>query len=176
MALWWLCCTSYQQSDEPRPITYWHAASASCSGLRLHDHQPILLNPSTVEVRSSVDLRWHGINVHLETLLHLLEHPLVILGADKADCKPLGSESACTSDSVQVTVAIVWHIVVDDDVDTLDVDPTPKEVSAHHDALLELFELLVARNTLLLVEARVNGDRWETALHEQLVQSNRALH
>ena len=46
---------------------------------------------------------------------------------------------------VQVSVGIFGHVVVEDDVDSLDVHPAPEQVGRHQDALLEIFELLIAR-------------------------------
>ena len=46
---------------------------------------------------------------------------------------------------MQVSVGIFGHVVVEDDVDSLDVHPAPEQVGRHQDALLEIFELLIAR-------------------------------
>ena len=41
----------------------------------------------------------------------------------------------------------VWHIVVDRQVDTLDINTTTKDVSAHTDTLVEVLESSVSLNT-----------------------------
>lgn len=47
------------------------------------------------------------------------------------------------TDSVEVCVRILWHIVVKDDVDSLDVHPSAKQVGCNQDPLVKVFELLV---------------------------------
>ena len=47
------------------------------------------------------------------------------------------------TDAVQVGVRVLRHVVVEDDVDTLYVHATTKQVGGHQDALLEVLELLV---------------------------------
>lgn len=51
----------------------------------------------------------------------------------------------CSSHPVQVGVGIFWHVVVEDDIDSLDVHPSAKEVGGHQDPPLEVLELLIAR-------------------------------
>ena len=67
------------------------------------------------------------------------------------------------------------HTSVDDNVDTLDIDTTAEEVRRHHDALLELLELLIAPDALLLVQRGMDCDGGEVALAEELIQRNGAL-
>ena len=42
---------------------------------------------------------------------------------------------------MKIGVWIFWHIVVDDDVHTLNVDTSAEDISCHHDSFLEVFEL-----------------------------------
>ena len=46
---------------------------------------------------------------------------------------------------MQVGVGVLWHVVVEDDVDPLDVHPSAKQVGGHQDAPLEVLELLIPR-------------------------------
>lgn len=41
---------------------------------------------------------------------------------------------------MQVTVCIRWTIIVDNDVDTFDVDTTAEDISGHENTLLEGFK------------------------------------
>ncbi len=43
---------------------------------------------------------------------------------------------------MEVRVRVVGHVVVDDDIHTLNVDTTAKEVRGHKDARVELLEIL----------------------------------
>ena len=45
---------------------------------------------------------------------------------------------------MQVGVWVLWHVVVEDNVDSLNVHASAKQVGGHQDALLEVLELLVA--------------------------------
>lgn len=49
------------------------------------------------------------------------------------------------SHPVQIRVGIFWHVVVEDDVHTLNVHPSAKQVCGHQDPPLEVLELLIAR-------------------------------
>mmetsp|Transcript_110391 Transcript_110391/g.216445 ORF Transcript_110391/g.216445 Transcript_110391/m.216445 type:complete len:296 (-) Transcript_110391:322-1209(-) len=77
---------------------------------------------------------------------------------------------------MQVGVAILGHVVIDDDIDPLDVDAAAEQVRCDQNPFLELLELLVPGNPLLLRQARVDRDRREVALNEELVQRHGTLH
>ena len=59
---------------------------------------------------------------------------------------------------------------------TYDIDTTTENVSRNQNTLFKILELLVALDTLLLVQTRVNRDTWERALGQKLVQGYRTLH
>ena len=67
----------------------------------------------------------HG---NLEPTLNLVEDFLVGLRGDEGNSESLGSEASGTSDTVEVLVRVVGHIVVDDDVDALDIDTASEKV------------------------------------------------
>ena len=48
---------------------------------------------------------------------------------------------------MQIGVRIFWHVVVEDDIDSLNVHPSAKEVGGHQDPPLEVLELLIARQS-----------------------------
>ena len=52
-------------------------------------------------------------------------------------------------DSVQVSVCVLRHVVVEDDVDSLDVHPAAEQVGGDQDPFLEILELLVPKVVLL---------------------------
>mmetsp|Transcript_59286 Transcript_59286/g.168586 ORF Transcript_59286/g.168586 Transcript_59286/m.168586 type:complete len:469 (-) Transcript_59286:2-1408(-) len=131
---------------------------------------------SGVQVGRGVDLGGHRADVDLEALLDFLQHLGVLVGSRERDRQPLGAKAPRTPHAVEVRVAVLGHVVVDDDVYPLDVDAAPEQVGGNHDALLELLELLVARDAVLLVQPRVDGDRGKVTLHQQLVERDGALH
>jgi hypothetical protein len=83
----------------------------------------------------------------LEALFNRLEDGLVIGAAHKRDTQTLCSETTGTTDTVEVGVGLVGHVVVDGDVDTLDIDTATEDVRGDTDTRLELLELLVALDT-----------------------------
>ena len=51
---------------------------------------------------------------------------------------------------MQVCVSVLRHVVVEDDVDTLDVHPTAEQVGRHQNSLLEVLELLIPKTQYAL--------------------------
>mmetsp|Transcript_10546 Transcript_10546/g.25062 ORF Transcript_10546/g.25062 Transcript_10546/m.25062 type:complete len:259 (+) Transcript_10546:208-984(+) len=77
---------------------------------------------------------------------------------------------------MKIWVWPLWHVVVDDNINSFNVNASAEQVSCHHDALVELFELLVPGNALLLVQARMNCDRREAAILQQTVERFASAH
>ena len=102
--------------------------------------------------------------------MHGVEHRGVLVGGEEGDRQTLGAEATGAAHAVQVGIRPVGHVVVDDDVDALDVDAARDEVGGDEDALVALLEGLVPGESLLLAHAAVDGDGWEVALGEELVE------
>ena len=101
----------------------------------------------------------HALGKHLrqsdlEPLLNSLQHLLVGVVAHKGNSKTLGTETAGTTDTVEVGVSVRRQIVVDCEVDTLNVDTTSEDVRGDTDALVELLELLVTADTEVLLDRK----------------------
>merc|ERR1719273_1139728 len=131
---------------------------------------------ATLNVTAQVDLIWELRDVHLEPVLDLVEDFCIALVRHKGDGETFGSKPSSPGHSVQVGVSVLGHVVVEDNVDSLNVHATTEEVGGDKDSLLEILELLVARESLLLSHASVNGDGWEILLYEELGQSHTSLH
>lgn len=71
---------------------------------------------------------------------------------------------------MQVLIGRVGHVVVHNDVHTLNIDTSAKQIRGNHDAGLKVLELAVARNTLRLLHTTVNANGREVALNKQLVE------
>ena len=67
------------------------------------------------------------------------------------------------------------HIVVEDDVDTLDIHTAAEQVGGDQDSALEVLEELVSLETLLLVHSAVNVNGGKVLLLQQGGQGNAAL-
>lgn len=103
---------------------------------------------SVVHVGRLVNGAWQVLNLDLESGLDLVEDFLVFLGGDEGDGQTFGTVSACSADTMQVLVRLSRHIVIDDDVDLLNIDSTTQQVSANHDSVLALLELVVHLESL----------------------------
>eukprot|EP00754_Rhynchopus_humris_P039664 Rhum_TRINITY_DN22786_c0_g1::Rhum_TRINITY_DN22786_c0_g1_i1::g.176016::m.176016 len=151
-------------------------------GRRLHSrHQTKRTSVCLVlHVGLHADLVRQRLDVDLEALLHARHHLLVgqlrltrllvlllqVVGQE-ADGQTLGAETSGTAHPVQVRVRGLRHVVLDDDVDTVNVDTTAEQVRGDADARLELLELLVRLDTLVLLHLAVDaGAREAQLLHE----------
>lgn len=102
--------------------------------------------------------------------MDLVQNGGVLSVGNETDGQSLGSKSTSSSYSVQVLIGLVWHIVVDDDVDLLNVDTSAKKIRAYHDSELALLELVVDKDTLVLRHGSVAGYGWETLVSDDLVE------
>jgi hypothetical protein len=94
-----------------------------------------------------------------EALLDLLENLLVLVGGDKRDGETLGSETAGTTNTMQVRVGIGRQIVVDRQVDALNIDTAAKDISGDTDALVKLLEFFVPANAMWTSVSQLNNQR-----------------
>lgn len=85
---------------------------------------------------------------NLESLLNSLKNLLIGLVGYEGDRKTLSTETTGTANAMEVRVGITWQIIVDSQVNTLDIDTTTKDISCNTNTLVELFELLVALDTM----------------------------
>jgi hypothetical protein len=92
-------------------------------------------------------LLWILWNLGFESLLDLLEYILIRFVADERDAESLGTESPGTADTVEVGIGVGRQVVVDGEIDAFNINAAPEYVGGNADALVELFELLVAFDT-----------------------------
>ena len=57
---------------------------------------------------------------------------------------------------MQVCVRVLRHVVVEDDVDSLDVHPAAEQVGGDQDPLLEILELLVPGDIIDITISKFN--------------------
>lgn len=110
-----------------------------------------------------------------EPLLDPLKDLLVGVARDKGDGKTLGAESTSTTDSVEVRVGIRGSVIVDDNVHSLNIDTSTKDVGSNEDSLLKSLELLESRDSLGLLKTRVDTDGGEVALLQESVELSSTL-
>jgi len=125
-----------------------------------------------LHVSGRVDLSRKSWNFDDESLLDLVENFSIFLGGDERDGKSFGSESSSSSDSVQISICIQRHVVIDDNVDLLNVNTSSKDVSGDHDADLKVLELFVLFDSFGLFHwISVNAGGRKVDLLEDLVQN-----
>lgn len=130
----------------------YHALSRLNSCLVVHIRRRVntLLREFAVKLSMEVVFEGNGWDLRkldLETLLDRLENRLVVRAADEGDTQTLGSETTGTTDTVQVRIGLIRHVVVDGNVDALNIDTTSKNIRGHADTRLELLELFVSLNS-----------------------------
>lgn len=98
----------------------------------------------------------HLLDLSAVELLDLAHHADII-GSDEVDGNTLTSETATTTDAVNVVLAVGGQIIVDDQGDLLDVDTTGKQIGGDQDTRRTGAELLHDDVTLSLVHVAVHG-------------------
>ena len=76
---------------------------------------------AALNVAAEVNLVGQLSDVHLESVLDLVENLSVGLVTDEGDGQTLGTEPAGPGDSVEVGVSVLGHVIVEDNVDTLNI-------------------------------------------------------
>ncbi len=104
----------------------------------------------------------HLLNLGAVELLNLAHHAHII-GGDEVDSHTLPSESAATTDTMDVVLTVGGEIVVDDERDLLDVDAASEKIGSDEDTRRTGSELLHDHVTLALVHIAVHGRDGEVA-------------
>jgi hypothetical protein len=73
---------------------------------------------------------------------------------------------------MEIGVVIFGHVIVDDNVDSFDIDTSTKNVGGHHDAVLEILKILIIFDSFLLIHPPVDANRRELLFLKQTVQSS----
>ena len=71
---------------------------------------------------------------------------------------------------MEISVWILCHVVVEDDVDSLDIYSSAKDICGDHDPFLEVLELLKAWDSLSLVYSGVDRHRGEGRFYEKSIK------
>lgn len=100
---------------------------------------------------ATVNLSWifcrTSVSASLETNEMAVEYEQRKSARSRTLTQTLGTETTGSADSVEVRVGVGRSVVVDDDVDSLDVDTSAEDVSGDENTLLKGLELLESRNT-----------------------------
>lgn len=104
----------------------------------------------------------HLLDLGAVELLDLTHHADIVSG-DEVDSDTLTTETATTTDTVDVVLTVGGKVVVDDQRNLLDVDTTSQQVSGDEDTRGAGAELLHDKVTLGLVHVTVHGRDGEIA-------------
>ena len=96
------------------------------------------------DIRTDVDFVRKFGNVDFESVLDVVESLGVGLIRNHSDGQAFCAEATRSRHAMQIRVGIFGHVVVEDDVHSLDVHTTTEQVGCYQDAFLEILELLVA--------------------------------
>ena len=83
--------------------------------------------------------------------------------------------SLAIEEALFIRILTFWHVIVEDNVDTLNIHTTAKQVRGNENTSLEVLEELVALETLLLVHGAVNINGGKVLLLQQCRQGNATL-
>ena len=83
--------------------------------------------------------------------------------------------SLAIEEALFIRILTFWHVIVEDNVDTLNIHTTAKQVSGNQNTSLEVLEELVALETLLLIHGAVNINGGKVLLLQQSRQGNATL-
>jgi len=104
----------------------------------------------------------------------LIQNIGIGLRGNKTNSETLGSKTAGTPDSVQISVSIVRHVVVDYNIYALHINAATEQIGGNHYPSLEFFELAVFLNSFLLLHDGMNANRWEVAVVQKFVELRRS--
>lgn len=71
-------------------------------------------------------------NVFAQQLFDLREFPVLLFG-HKRDRSTRGLRTCRATDAVYIVFAVVWYIVIDDELDMVDVDTPAEDIRSHED-------------------------------------------
>ena len=102
-------------------------------------------------------------NIHNKLFLYIVQYFSVFLRGNKRNCKTLSAEPTSTSNlatwetalctpaySVQVRVWIFRHIIIDDNIHSLDINTTAEKIGRHHYSTMEFLKFSVAINAIAI--------------------------
>ncbi|KAI6875843.1 ATP-dependent RNA helicase [Hortaea werneckii] len=106
------------------------------------------------------NVHWHLLDLSAVELLNLTHHAHIV-GSDEVDSDTLPTETATTTDTVDVVLPVGRKVVVDDQRNLLHVDTTGKQIGGDQDTGRARAELLHDHVTLALVHVTVHGRHGE---------------
>ena len=77
---------------------------------------------------------------------------------------------------MKVGVGILGHVVIEDNVNSLNIHTTAEQVGSNQDTLLEVLELLISGKTFFLGHRSVDGNGGEVLVNQELGKSHATLH
>src|ERR1700730_7779817 len=79
-------------------------------------------------------------DVDFKATLDVVQSDTILFIGYKCDGKTLGTETTSTTNTMKVSISAIRHIVVDNNVDTFNINTTSKDISGNHDSLLKVLE------------------------------------
>lgn len=57
---------------------------------------------------------------------------------------------------MEISVIIFGHVIIDDDIDSFDIDSSSEDIGGNHNSVLEVFEILEVFDSVGLVHSGVD--------------------
>lgn len=73
---------------------------------------------------------------------------------------------------MEISVIIFGHIIIDDNIDSFDVDASSEDIGGNHDSVLKVFEILEVFDSVGLVHSSVDCNWREILFLEQFVKGD----
>jgi len=125
---------------------------------------------SRIHVSADINFIGKGTHLHLESWLNLFQDARILFWGYKSDSQPFGSKSTRATNPVKVLVCRSRHVIIDDNVNTLKINPSRENISRHQNSTLALFEQVVPLQAFFLSQASESANRREVALQQKFVQ------
>ena len=121
-------------------------------------------------VRRNIDFIGHFSDLYFEPFLYFIKNSRIAFISDIGDCQTFRTESTSTSNlnnkrilsilshvkngaySMEIRVGTLRHVVIEDDVHSLDIHTSTEEIRSHENTRLEFFEFLVTSQTRKSIE------------------------
>merc|ERR1712038_622590 len=128
------------------------------------------------DVRRQVNLLRKFLYIHFETVLHFIQDLGILFVRYKSDGQTFRAKTAGAGYTMQVSICVLGHVVVENDVDPFDVHASAEQVGGHQNSLLEILELLIARQSFFLRHSTMNGNGREILLDQKLSEGHATLY
>jgi len=89
-----------------------------------------------------------------------------LISGHKHHCLSLCTSSSCTTDTMHITLRIIWHLEVDYHIDLIHIESSSRDVCSDQDTKVVIFDFFECSESISLLHITVKRDRIKTVLRE----------